>query len=142
LIFGIIIFLRGDFMNTNVFTFKGGIHAPHHKKQTENLPIEIAVEPKTVVIPLSQHIGAPCEPLVTVGERVKVGQKIGESKAFVSSPVHSSVSGTVKKIELHQTPGGTKVNCITIESDGLFEIHESVQPKGKIEDLSKEEIYL
>jgi electron transport complex protein RnfC len=127
-------------MNTKVFTFKGGIHAPHYKKQTEKLPIENAVEPKVVVIPLSQHIGAPCDPLVAVGDTVKVGQKIGESKAFVSAPIHSSVSGTVKKIELHQTPGGSKVKCIIIESDGKFETHESVAPKGKIEDLSKEEV--
>ncbi len=127
-------------MSTKVFTFKGGIHPPHHKKQTEKLSIENAVEPKFVVIPLSQHIGAPCDPLVQVGDKVKVGQKIGESKAFVSAPVHASISGTVKSIGLHITTGGSKVNCITIESDGLFEVHESVKPKGKIEDLSKDEI--
>jgi len=127
-------------MSTKVFTFKGGIHPPHYKKQTESLPIENAIEPKFVVIPLSQHIGAPCDPLVQVGDKVKVGQKIGESKAFVSAPVHASVSGTVKKIEPHITTGGSKVNCITIESDGLFEVHESVKPKGKVEDYSKEEI--
>lgn len=127
-------------MSSKGFTFKGGIHTPHYKRQTENMPIENAIEPKNVVIPLSQHIGAPCDPLVSAGEHVKVGQKIGESKAFVSAPVHSSVSGTVKRIEMHQTPGGAKVNCILIESDGLFEIHESVKPKGNIEDISKEEI--
>jgi len=127
-------------MSTKGFTFKGGIHAPHYKKQTEKMPIENAIEPKYVVIPLSQHIGAPCDSLVVAGDKVKVGQKIGESKAFMSAPIHSSVSGTVKRIELHQTTGGAKVNCITIESDGLFEVHESVKPKGNIEDLSKEEI--
>ena len=127
-------------MSTKGFTFKGGIHPPHNKKQTEKMPIENAIEPKYVVIPLSQHIGAPCDPLVVAGEPVKVGQKIGESKAFVSAPIHSSVSGTVKRIELHQTTGGAKVNCIIIESDGLFEVHESVKPKGNIEDLSKEEV--
>lgn len=127
-------------MSAKVFTFKGGIHPPHHKEKTESLPIENALDPKIVVIPLSQHIGAPCDPLVAVGDYVKVGQKIGESKAFVSAPVHSSVSGTVKKIGLHQTPGGSKVNCITIESDGLFNVHESVQPKGDIDKLTREEI--
>lgn len=127
-------------MSAKGFTFRGGIHPPHHKGQTESLPIENATEPKIVVIPLSQHIGAPCDPLVSAGDRVKVGQKIGESKAFVSSPVHSSVSGTVKRIELHQTPGGSKVKCIIIESDGQFEVDESVKPKGKVEDLSQEEI--
>ncbi|WP_326909353.1 electron transport complex subunit RsxC [Sedimentibacter sp. MB31-C6] len=127
-------------MSAKVFTFRGGIHPPHHKTKTENVAIENALEPNIVVIPLSQHIGAPCDSLVTVGEKVKVGQKIGESKAFVSSPVHSSVSGTVKKIDVHQITTGAKVSCITIESDGLFEIHESVRPKGKLEDLSKEEV--
>lgn len=127
-------------MSTKGFTFKGGIHPPHNKRQTEKMPIENAIEPKYVVIPLSQHIGAPCDPLVVAGDKVKVGQKIGESKAFMSAPIHSSVSGTVKRIELHQTTGGAKVNCITIESDGLFEVHESVKTNGNIEDLSKEEI--
>lgn len=127
-------------MSTKGFSFKGGIHPPHNKMQTEKMPIENAIEPKYVVIPLSQHIGAPCDPLVVAGDKVKIGQKIGESKAFVSACVHASVSGTVKRIELHQTPGGSKVKCITIESDGLFEVHESVKPKGNIEDLSKEEV--
>jgi len=104
-------------MSTKLFTFKGGIHPPQSKSFTQNVPIEDAPAPDIVVIPLSQHIGAPCDPLVAVGDKVKVGQKIGESKAFVSAPVHSSVSGTVKKIE-----------------------NESVQPKGKLEDLSKEDI--
>ena len=127
-------------MSLKGYTFKGGVHTPHFKEQTEKMPIENAIEPKLVVIPLSQHIGAPCEPLVAAGEYVKVGQKIGESKAFVSAPVHSSVSGTVKRIELHQTPGGSKTKSIIIESDNLFEVHESVKPKGNIEDLTKEEI--
>lgn len=127
-------------MSTKLFTFKGGVHPPTNKTLTENVPIEEAVDPKIVVIPLSQHIGAPCDPIVAVGDTVKVGQKIGESKAFMSVPVHASVSGTVKKIEQHYVPNGSKVNCIVIESDGKFEVHESVKPKGKVEDLSKEEI--
>lgn len=104
------------------------------------MPIEEIPAPNLVVIPLSQHIGAPCDPLVAVGDTVKVGQKIGDSKAFVSVPVHSSVSGTVKKIEQRPVPGGAKVNCVIIESDGKYEVHESVQPKGDLEDLSKEDI--
>ena len=122
------------------FTFKGGIHPPQSKSFTENVPIEEAPAPDIVVIPLSQHIGAPCEPLVKVGDTVKVGQKIGESEAFVSVPVHASVSGTVKKIEQRYVPGGAKVNCVIIESDGKLEVHESVQPKGNLEDLTKEDI--
>lgn len=131
---------RGEIMSTKLFTFKGGVHPPTNKTLTQNVPIEDAVDPKVVVIPMSQHIGAPCDPLVKVGDSVKVGQKIGESKAFMSVPVHSSVSGTVKKIEQHYVPNGSKVSCVVIESDGNFEIHESVQPKGNIENLTKEDI--
>ena len=127
-------------MSTKLFTFKGGVHPPHSKALTHNVPIEEAPAPELVVIPLSQHIGAPCDPLVAVGETVKVGQKIGDSKAFVSVPVHSSVSGTVKKIEQRPVPGGTKVNCIIIENDGKYDVHESVQPKGDLENLSREDI--
>ncbi|HNZ82905.1 MAG TPA: electron transport complex subunit RsxC [Sedimentibacter sp.] len=127
-------------MSTKLFTFRGGVHPPQGKSFTQNVPIEEAPAPDIVVIPLSQHIGAPCEPLVAVGDKVKVGQKIGESKAFVSVPVHASVSGTVKKIESHQVPGGAKVKSIIIESDGKYEVHESVKPKGELEDLSREDI--
>src|SRR5690606_34506389 len=98
-------------------TFKGGVHVPHHKDLTERIPLKRAKEPEMVIIPLQQHIGAPCQPLVKVGETVKVGQKIGQAEAFVSAPVHSSVSGTVKKIAPMASPTGMTVNCIFIESD-------------------------
>lgn len=127
-------------MSTRGFTFKGGIHPPHFKEQTEHLKIEKSDEPKIVVIPLQQHIGAPCEPLVKPGQYVKVGQKIGESKAFVSANVHSSVSGTVKKIEQKNSSSGAMVSCVIIESDSKFTVDESIKPKGNIDKLSKEEI--
>lgn len=129
-----------DEMNTRGFTFKGGIHPPHFKKQTEHLEIENANEPSVVVIPLQQHIGASCDALVKAGQYVKVGQKIGESKAFVSANVHSSVSGTVKNIELRNSSSGSAVNCIVIESDGKFTADESVKPKADIDNLSKDDI--
>jgi len=116
-------------------TFKGGVHPGDYKSATEGKPVVSAKAPAVAIIPLSQHIGAPCDPLVAVGDTVKVGQKIGESKAFVSVPVHASVSGTVKKIEPRQVPGGAKVNSIIIENDGNYEVHESVKPKGNLEDL-------
>ena len=86
-------------MNIRTLTFKGGTHPPHSKKATENLALERANDPKIVVIPMQQHIGAPCDPVVKVGDEVKVGQKIGEAKGFVSVPVHSSVSGKVIAVE-------------------------------------------
>jgi electron transport complex protein RnfC len=88
---------------------------------------------------LQQHIGAVCRHLVDEGDSVKVGQKIGDSDAFVAAPVHSSVSGIVKDIRDMNTPTGL-MKCIVIESDGQNEIHESVQPKPNIEQLDKEEI--
>lgn len=127
-------------MSKNGLTFRGGIHPPHFKKQTETKAIEAAPVPSVVVIPLAQHIGAPCDPVVKVGDSVKVGQKIGESQAFVSSPIHSSVSGTVKKIELRQSPGGAKVKSVVIESDGLMTVDESVKPRGTVDSLSAEEL--
>ncbi|EOC99838.1 electron transport complex subunit RsxC [Caldisalinibacter kiritimatiensis] len=127
-------------MSLKNLTFKGGIHPPHYKKATEGVPIERAKAPETVVIPMQQHIGAPCEPVVKVGDKVKVGQKIGEPKAFVSAPIHSSVSGVVKKITSMNTPTGSKVTCVVIESDGNNEVHETVKPKGDLDSLSGKEI--
>ncbi|WP_066504384.1 electron transport complex subunit RsxC [Abyssisolibacter fermentans] len=126
-------------MSQKSVTFKGGIHPPHFKKMTENVPIERAEEPSLVIIPMQQHIGAPCEPIVKPGDKVKVGQKIGEAKAFVSAPIHSSIAGTVKKVAESNTPTGKAV-CVFIESDGTNEVCESVQPKGDLENISKEEI--
>jgi len=114
-------------------TFKGGTHPPHSKKATEKLALEKANAPKIVVIPMQQHIGAPCDPIVAVGDEVKVGQKIGEAKGFVSVPVHSSVSGKVTAIEPRLYSGGTKVTCVVIESDMQDTIHESVTSKGSLE---------
>lgn len=122
-----------------LLTFKGGTHPPHGKKYSESKAIEKANEPKIVKIPLSQHIGAPCKPIVEKGDYVKVGQKIGEPLAFVSAPVHSSVSGTVKSIGKEDVAGGSG-QCIVIESDGLFEVCENVTPKGDLEDLNGPEI--
>ncbi|KAB3535923.1 electron transport complex subunit RsxC [Alkaliphilus pronyensis] len=121
-------------------TFKGGIHPPEFKEPTAHLPIEKAWEPKTVSIPLQQHIGAPCEAIVKVGDRVTVGQKIGEAKGFVSANVHSSVSGDVKKIEPRPAAGGGDVLSVIIESDGLNEIDPSIKPKAPIEELSSKDI--
>jgi electron transport complex protein RnfC len=123
----------------SIFSFKGGIHPPHAKKYTEHKAIEIAAEPKTVAIPLRQHIGAPCESLVQKGDYVKVGQKIGEPASFVSAAVHSSVSGTVKELKVMDTLGGKDL-CVVIESDGQNIIDESVRPHRPIEELDPKEI--
>ena len=127
-------------MRLDNLTFKGGFHAPDNKELTSGKAIEKANEPKIVYISLQQHVGAPCEALVKVGDKVKVGQKIGDSKAKVSAPVHSSVSGVVKSIKRLYTTTGIKSDCIEIESDGLNEMHESIGNKLSLDKLSKEQI--
>lgn len=121
-------------------TFKGGIHLVGHKEMTSGEKTIPAPVPDKVYIPLSQHIGAPCAPLVVVGEEVKKGQRIGEGKGFVSSPIHASVSGKVVAIELKEHPGGSFVPCIVIENDGKEEWAESVRPAGDPPRLSPEDI--
>ena len=123
-----------------LLTFKRGIHPPDGKHFTASKPIENLLPKGEMVFPMSQHIGAPCEPIVRKGEKVLVGQKIGEAKAFVSSPIHSSVSGTVKDVTPMLHPNGTKVLSVIIENDGLYEEHESLGPKGNYKNLSKEQI--
>ncbi|KJR40184.1 electron transporter RnfC, partial [Candidatus Magnetoovum chiemensis] len=106
----------------NLATFlKGGIHPAEKKEYTSSIEIKTAKIPKKIVIPLSQHIGAPCKPLVEVGARVKVGQKIGEASGFVSAPVHSSVSGKVVEIAAYALPTGRMSDAIVIENDNLDE---------------------
>ncbi len=119
-------------------TFKGGVH-PDYDKLTEAKPIEPAPIPEKIILPLSQHIGAPCEPIVATGDSVKVGQKVADSSAFVSVPIHSSVSGTVKSIEQLPHPiTGKKALSIVIESDGK---DEKVDMKGReYENLSVDEL--
>lgn len=127
-------------MRLDNLTFKGGIHVKDQKGSTKDKSIEKAIEPSIVKIPLHQHVGAPCKALVKKGDAVKVGQLIGDSEASLTVPVHSSVSGEVIGIEKLYTPDGYKVDCVVIESDGLNTVDESVQPKGKLEDLTREDI--
>lgn len=120
--------------------YYGGVHPSERKEYTEHLPLVRFPDPEEVVIPLSMHAGAPANPVVQVGDTVKVGQKIGESAGFISSNIHSSVSGTVTAIEEHGH--ATRGTCLSvvIKSDGKNTLHESVQPKGDLESLTPDEI--
>ncbi|HKM17748.1 MAG TPA: electron transport complex subunit RsxC [Limnochordia bacterium] len=100
---------------------RGGGHIPHRKDATKNKPVMAMPAPQQAVIPLSQHAGAPCRPVVKVGGRVKLGQKIGEAEQYVSAPVHASVSGEVVEITERPLLDGTKSMCVIIENDGLDE---------------------
>ena len=97
--------------------FFGGIHPNDQKAATNKKPIETLPPPAQVVIPMSLHIGAPCKPCVAVGDAVTVGQVVGEAPAFVSAPVHASVSGTVVAVEPRIHFSGVPVMSVVIEND-------------------------
>lgn len=99
-----------------------------HRKNTENSSTVEFPVPARVKIPMSMHMGAPCTPLVKVGDTVKVGQKIGECDAPFSVPVHSGVSGTVKAISDYRNAMGALCKAVEIEADGLQEISDEVKP--------------
>ena len=120
--------------------YYGGVHPLERKEYTEHMALKRFPEPEEVVIPLSMHAGAPANPVVQVGDTVKVGQKIGEAAAFISSPVHSSVSGMVTAIENrgHATRG--ECLSVVIKSDGKNTLYESVKPYKGLEELTPDEI--
>lgn len=121
--------------------YYGGVHPSERKELSEHIALERFPEPKTVVISMSQHLGAPANPIVQPGDSVKVGQKIGEAAGFISAPVHSSVSGTVIAVEprMHATRG-SEVMAVVIESDGKNALHESVHPNKDLDSLTPDEI--
>jgi electron transport complex protein RnfC len=97
-------------------SFRGGVHPPENKDLTENLSIEALPRPKKIILPLSQHIGAPSSPSVNIGDIVKTGQSVGNASGFVSVPVHSSIAGKVTAIGRFPVPTGFLADSIVIES--------------------------
>ena len=104
-----------------------GVHAPH-LKSTAGLKAEILPVPSEVRIPMSMHIGAPAKVVISAGDEVKVGQIIGESAGFVSSPVHASVSGKVLSVNEYDEITGQKAVSVTISADGEQNIYEGLAP--------------
>lgn len=122
------------------YTFNGGIHVEEYKN-TRRCRIEAFTPVKPVAIPLQQHIGVPCEPLVAVGDTVTVGQKIGDVKEGLGCPVHASVSGKVVEIADRPTSNGSIVKSIVIENDGQDTLCPDLTPyRGRLSDASTEEI--
>lgn len=107
--------------------FRGGAAVPHRKNTADSRTVVMGV-PERVFIPMLQHIGAPCQPVVKKGDSVKVGQVIGNSDKFISAPIHSSVSGVVADVTPMLYAGGNYVPTVEIKTDGLQEIHEDVKP--------------
>ncbi len=114
-----------DGILTSVRNARGGIRVKHNKN-TADQSIERMPIPQTVVIPMSQNIGAPCTPCVKVGDIVSVGQKIGDSDSFVSAPIHASVSGKVKSVAEIKMAHGAMSKAVTIESDGEMRLFEGL----------------
>lgn len=108
-------------------TFKRGIHPKGKKELTENALFEEMPTGKSVYIPLSQHIGAPCTAAVEVGAYVKAGTVVGLPNGYVSAAVHSSVSGIVTGFEMRVNAAGRKLRHVVIENDGLYE-EETLTP--------------
>lgn len=119
-------------------TFSGGIHPYDGKDLSKDKPIRDILPKGDLVYPLTQHIGAPAQPVVKKGDRVLAGQKIAEAGGFVSAPIHASVSGTVKAIEPRRVVTGDQVMSIVIENDGLYEEMEWPVVKP-LEELTGEE---
>lgn len=104
-----------------VKSFRGGVHPDDRKKYTASKSVEAAPVPDKVIIPVRQHIGAPCAPTVKVGDLVKKGQVIAAAEAFVASPIHASTSGKVAEIANYPHPVFGSCTAIVIESDGQDE---------------------
>jgi len=112
--------------NKHLHTFHGGIHPPENKKQSTQAPIEAALLPDKLVLPLQQHIGQQAKALVQVGDSVLKGQIIAEPTGYVSAALHAPTSGTIAAIEPHALPhpSGLSEQCIIIKPDGKDEWSE------------------
>ena len=123
------------------FSFFGGVHPDGNKWYAKDKKIQDFPEPDILVIPMGQHIGAPCKPLVKKGDLVTMGQKIGDNTGLCV-PVHASVSGKVKAVEMRPHTSGTNMMSVVIENDHQDTLCEEVQPRTQeqIDALTPEEL--
>ncbi|HIW23920.1 MAG TPA: electron transport complex subunit RsxC [Candidatus Acutalibacter stercoravium] len=113
------------------FRTHGGAAVPHHKNTWE-LPTATMPPPERVILPMQQHLGAPCVPTVKKGDTVFVGTVVGDSDAYVSAPVHASVSGTVEELTTVMLTGGQMTQAVVIRSDGKMEKDPAIYPPAAI----------
>lgn len=109
------------------FKSHGGAVVPH-RKNTAQMDTVMLPPPEQVILPMQQHVGPPCAPLVKAGDMVLIGQKIADSTAFVSAPIFASVSGKVKAIKKVPLAGGQLLDAVIIDSDGKMEVSPDVKP--------------
>lgn len=113
------------------FRSHGGVAVPHHKN-TCDIPTAVMPPPQRVILPMQQHIGAPCTPTVQKGDHVLVGQVVGDTDAYVGAPIHASVSGTVTELKEIMLTGGQMTTAVVIESDGKMERDPNIYPPAAI----------
>jgi electron transport complex protein RnfC len=116
-------------------TFAGGVHPPDMKGATAGSPTRPAPVPERIVLPMSQHLGAPCAPVVAKGDRVKRGQVVGTVEALISAPVHSPVAGEVIEVGPALTPAGVRSECVVIAPDAEQDLGTFVPidaPRGDV----------
>ena len=114
------------------FSFFGGIHPKENKYYAEERSVQTFPEPDILVIPMSQHIGAPCKPLVKKGDIVTMGQKIGDNQGLCV-PVHASVSGKVKAVEMRPHTNGMTMQSVVIENDHQDTLCPDIKPRTQAE---------
>lgn len=115
-------------------TFRGGVHPYEGKELSMDLPIKDVLPKSDMVFSMSQHMGTPAVPVVTKGDKVLVGQKIGEASGFISANICSSVSGTVKAVEPRRVLDGSQTTCVVIEND---EQYNGIEGLGEDRDYTK-----
>jgi electron transport complex protein RnfC len=120
-------------------TFRHGIHPEEHKEATADLPIRRMPFGERFVLPLSQHAGAPAKPVVRPGEQVERGQVVAEAAAFVSSTLHSPVTGTVTELGRRHHPNGRLVDALEIRADPYSSQEVRRRPPGPWREMSDEE---
>ena len=123
------------------FSFFGGVHPKENKWYACDKETQVFPEPDIVVIPMAQHIGAPCKPLVAKGDLVTKGQKIGDNQGLCV-PVHASVSGKVKAVEVRPHTNGSTVLSVVIENDHLDTLCETIKPRSQeeVDELTPERL--
>ena len=123
------------------FSFFGGVHPADNKTYARDVAVQEFPEPDILVVPMSQHIGAPCKPLVKKNDLVTKGQKIGDNQGLCV-PVHAPVSGKVKSVEMKPHSSGTTMMSVVIQNDHLGTLCEDIKPRTQeeVDALSPEEL--
>lgn len=121
-------------------SFKGGLHIRDYKEFTNSYETKPLMPCDLHIFPITQHIGTPLNVLVKPGDVVKVGDKLADAEDYMAVPVHSSVSGTVQKIDSHLHPSGAMITSVFVENDKLYTPSESIRPVEDIDNLSKRQL--